>query len=266
VLFEPLAIKGVEFKNRLIRSSIGGKSSFYNGAIGPAFGLFESRFAERGVAGIITATVTVDDRRWSPLEYPKISQDRFIKPFREAVQKVHAHGCRYILQLGDAGGHTQMSLFPEKQDSKTASWGFDMTFGYRNFNSPMTVAEIEQTVANFAEAARRGRDAGFDGVEITASKGYIIHQFLNPATNRRTDAYGGSLEKRFQFLREIVTAVRRKVGDDFLLGIRLSAIDNNYQPMNLRWPIVFPLKDYFIGNGLQENLYFAKELAKLGID
>ncbi|MGH7880911.1 MAG: tRNA-dihydrouridine synthase, partial [Candidatus Binataceae bacterium] len=112
----------------------------------------------------------------------------------------------------------------------------------------------------------RVRETGSDGVEITASKGYMIHQFLNPVTNRRSDRYGGSVEKRFQLLREIVTRVRKTVGDDYLFGIRLSAEDLNYLPINLRLPLVFPLRDYWYGNTLKENLYYAQELEKLGVD
>jgi 2,4-dienoyl-CoA reductase (NADPH2) len=103
-------------------------------------------------------------------------------------------------------------------------------------------------------------------LEITASKGYIIQQFLNPAINRRRDEYGGSADKRFRFLRDVITAVRKKIGGDFLLGIRLSAKDFNYLPFNVRWPIVFPLRHYFIGNDLPETLQYGKELEKLGVD
>ena len=266
MIFEPFSIKNVAFKNRILRSSIGGKTSYYDGTVNPAWKRFEKRFAEQGVAAIISATITVDDRRWAPLEYPKLSQDRFVKSIREAVQAVQAEGCKYILQLGDGGYHTQTSLFPQAEDAKSASSVFDLVFGYRNRSTAMTTEEIQQTVQNFAAAARRVREAGCDGLEITASKGYIIHQFLNPATNRRTDAYGGSVEKRFQFLREIVEAVRNSVGNDFLFGIRLSAVDFNYLPVNIRWPIVFPLRHYFIGNGLKETLYYGQELAKLGVD
>ncbi|MEK7268216.1 MAG: hypothetical protein AAB093_02330, partial [Nitrospirota bacterium] len=72
-----------------------------------------------------------------------------------------------------------------------------------------------------------------------------------------------SVDKRFQFLREIVQAVRQTVGHDFLFGIRLSAVDFNYLPVNFRWPVVFPLRHYFMGNGLKETLYYGQELAKL---
>ena len=93
MLFEPFSIKNVTFKNRILRSSIGGKTCYYDGTVNPAWKRFEKRFAEQGVAGIISATISVDERRWSPLEYPKLSQDRFVKPIREVVQAVQARGC-----------------------------------------------------------------------------------------------------------------------------------------------------------------------------
>lgn len=266
MIFEPFSIKNVQFKNRILRSSMGGKTCYYDGTVSDAWKRFEKRFAEHGVGGIISATVTVDEYRWSPLEYPKISHDRFVKPIREGVQAVQALGCKYIMQLGDAGYHTQMSLFPQAEDSKSASSGFDMQFGYGNRITAMTIGEIQQAVQNFAAGARRVREAGCDGLEITASKGYLIHQFLNPATNRRTDAYGGSVEKRFRLLSDIVKAVRQAVGTDYLFGIRLSAVDFNYLPLNIRWPLVFPLRHYFMGNGLNETLHYGRELAALGVD
>ena len=102
MLFEPFAIRGVEFKYRIVRSSIGGRTSFYDGQVSPAWARFEKRFAEAGVSALISATVSVDERRWSPLEYPKISHDRFIArriidvsrdPFHRALAKAHV-ACR----------------------------------------------------------------------------------------------------------------------------------------------------------------------------
>lgn len=266
MIFAPFTIKNVTFKNRVLRSSIGGRTSYYDGTVTPAWKNFEKRFAEGGVAGIISATIGINKRRLSPLEYPAISDDKFIKPLRDGVRAVQQLGCRYIMQIGDPGGHTHMSLFSEAADAKSASSGVDLVYGYRNRMTPMSVAEIEQEVQNFAEAARRVREAGCDGLEITASKGYLIQQFLNPATNRRRDEYGGSPDKRFRFLRDVVTAVRKKIGDDFLLGIRLSAKDYNYLPFNIRLPLVLPLRHYWIGNDLTQTLQYGRELEKLGVD
>lgn len=266
MLFEPFEIHGVEFKNRLVRSSIGGRTSFYDGRVSPAWARFEKRFAEAGVAALISPTITVDERRWSPLEYPKISHDRFIAPLRNGIRAVQALGCRYIVQIGDAGSHTQMGLFPQSEDHKTASAGFDLVFGYGNRTLAMSADEIAQVVRNFAAGAARARAAGADGVEIAAHKGYLIQQFLNPATNRRRDAYGGSLENRFRLLHEIVEAVRRAVGEDYLLGVRLAAEDRNSLPVNVRWPPVWPPRHFFRGNGFVETLFFGRELAQLGVD
>ncbi len=266
MIFEPFQIKSLHFKNRIVRSSIGGRTSFYDGTVTSAFKNFEKRFAENDVAAIITATISVDDKRASPMEYPKLSDDRFIKPLQDAVKAVQKYDCRYIIQIGDTGGHTHTSLFPQQEDAKSSSTVFDALYGYQNLHQAMTTEEIENTIANFGEAARRVRETGADGLEITASKGYVIQQFLNPGINRRNDKYGGSVENRFRFLEEIVRLARKQVGDDFPLGIRLSSADCNYTPLNVRLPLRFPLKDYFIGNTIKETLYYAKKLKGLGVD
>lgn len=266
MLFDPFTVGNVTFANRILRSSIGGRTSYYDGTVTSAFKHFEERFARHGVGGIISATIAIDEQRLSPLEYPKLSDDGCIGPFAAAIRAVQRHGCRYIVQIGDTGGHTHTALFPKEAASKSASELFDLFYGYTNRTTAMRREEIEALVVRFSEAARRVRAAGADGVEVTASKGYVIQQFLNPATNRRRDEYGGSREKRFRLLADVVTAVRRAVGDDFLFGIRLSDADLNYMPLNLRWPPVFPLRDYFVGNTVDDNLVYARRLAALGVD
>ncbi len=265
-IFEPLEINGVEFPNRLVRSSIGGRYAYYDGTVNPAWARFERRFAENGVGAIVSATITVDDHRWAPIEYPKISDDRFVGPIAEGARAVQAAGARYILQIGDPGYHTQAGLFSEPQDGRSSSGGFDLLYGYQSVRRAMTVGEIEGVVVNFARAAARVRDAGCDGVEVTASKGYLIHQFLNPAVNRRADRYGGSPERRFRLLEEIVTSIRSAVGRDFLFGVRLSARDFNYLPLNLRLPVARPLRDWWFGNDLDTTLGYGRRLRELGVD
>ena len=91
----------------------------------------------------------------------------------------------------------------------------------------MTTADISETVGAFAEGARRAREAGLDGVELHGANGYLITQFLSSAINDRTDEYGGPLENRARFVIEIVKAIRAKVGPDFHLQMKISAIDHN---------------------------------------
>jgi 2,4-dienoyl-CoA reductase-like NADH-dependent reductase (Old Yellow Enzyme family) len=267
-IFEPFKIKNVEFRSRVLRSSLGGRMAYYDGTISPVWKNFERKFAKKEnlLGGIISATIDVDDQRVSPLEYPKLSEDRLIAPLAEGIKAVQDEGCHYIVQLGDTGGHTQTSLLPQQEDGMSASAVFDFYYGYRNLTMPMSVTDIAAEVQKFASAAKRVVKAGARGVEVTASKGYLIHQFLNPATNRRKDGYGGVPKNRFRLLGEVVEAVREAVGKDFLFGVRLSAQDYNYLPLNIRLPPVWPPKDYFMGNTLETTLDYGAWLKGLGID
>src|SRR5215212_7507109 len=145
MIFEPITINNVAFSNRLLRSSIGGRSAYYDGTVTNAWKNFERRFAQHGVGGIVSATLNVDPARWSPLEYPQISADKFIQELMEGVHAVQRKGCRYIIQIGDHGYHTQTSLFSQKADQKSASKGFDLIFGYRTSRSEMSISEIEKS-------------------------------------------------------------------------------------------------------------------------
>jgi 2,4-dienoyl-CoA reductase-like NADH-dependent reductase (Old Yellow Enzyme family) len=274
VLFEPFKIKNITFANRILRSSMGGRTTYYDGTVSPAWVHFEKRFAKGGIAGLISPTISINEARQSPLEYPSLHDDRFIGPLRDAVGEIRAggprgeDGCRYIIQIGDTGAHTHTSLKPQDADRVSASPFFDFQYGYQNSARAMSLDEIRATVSDFEQAARRVVAAGCDGIEITASKGYLIHQFLNPLTNRRTDEYGGSLDKRFQLLDYIVRAVRKAVGPDFLFGVRLSAKDFNNSPPTLRFPLVWPPPPWqaWIGNGLAESTHYARKLEELGVD
>ena len=266
-MMEGFKIKNVPFKNRVLRSSLGGQLAAADGGVTDVWRNFERRFAQTGVAGLVSATVSVSKQRYSPIYYPAISKDDFTRPLADAVARVkEGTDCRYILQIGDPGSHTQTSLFSQVEDGKSASAVFDLLYGYRNSSDTLSKDEIRAIVETYATGARRVREAGCDGVEITASKGYLIHQFLNPGTNRRDDEYGGDEKGRFRLLGEIVRAVREAVGPDFLLGVRMSARDHNFVPVNVRLPPVWPLRHWTMGNDLPETLYFAAELEKLGAD
>ena len=260
----------VTFSNRLLRSSIGGRTAYYDGTVNEAWETFESRFAAGGVGGIISATFTVDDERWSPLEYPAISNDKFVRPLARKINSLQRRypTCRYIIQVGDPGYHTQTSLFRQAADSLTASSGFDFLYGYASGRVQLSVPQIKCTVENFRRAAARVKATGCDGIELTASKGYLVHQFLNPGTNRRNDEYGGSLEDRCRLLKEVVEAIRDAVGREFLFGVRLSSRDYNRHPWLsvLRfgpglWPAAFTR-----GNRLPDMLEVGRWLETLGVD
>ena len=122
----------------------------------------------------------------------------------------------------------------------------------------MTLADIREVVAAFAEGARRARDAGLDGVELHGANGYLITQFLSSGINDRTDEYGGPLENRARFVLDIVRAIRARVGRDFHLQMKISAVDHNNALLFLR--LEHP------GNTLAESVQVCKWLVEAGVD
>lgn len=257
MIFEPMTINGVRFQNRILRSSVGGRTGNYDGTVTDVWKNFERRFAEGGVGGIISTTFHVNQHRLSPPQYPSIAGPKFVPYLRKYIAAIKAgNHCKYILQIGDPGYSTYSSLFAEKADSKSSSCGFDFAFGYNNLRTRMSKPEIEKAIRDFADAAARVQDAGADGVEITITKGYLIHQFLNPAINRRTDRWGGDADRRFELLRQIIAAIRGRVGAGFLLGIRLSGEDLMAKPLALA---LFRLP-WRSGNSLAQMVDYAQRL------
>jgi 2,4-dienoyl-CoA reductase (NADPH2) len=122
----------------------------------------------------------------------------------------------------------------------------------------MTIPQIKETVAQFAEGARRAREAGLDGVELHGANGYLITQFLSSAINDRKDEYGGALENRARFVLEVVRAIRARVGDDFHLQMKISAQEfDDALALFGRGPS---------GNTLEESIQVCKWLVEAGVD
>ncbi|MFT6187399.1 MAG: 2,4-dienoyl-CoA reductase-like NADH-dependent reductase (Old Yellow Enzyme family) [Cryomorphaceae bacterium] len=143
-----------------------------------------------------------------------IFADEQIEGHRRLSAGIKAHGSLAVIQLHHAGMRSPEELIGEKpicpsDNEKTGA-------------RAMTLAEIEQLREDFIAAALRSKECGYDGVEVHGAHGYILTQFLSSDINHRTDHYGGSLENRSRLMFEIVNAIRKKCGSDFLLGVRLS--------------------------------------------
>ena len=184
-----------------------------------------------------------------------IDHDRHIPFWREVGEAVHAHDCKYILQLSHGGrqrdiGGVEYAKGLSSTDESDPMHGFEC--------ERMTVPQIEEVVAAFAEGARRAREAGLDGVELHGANGYLITQFLSSAINDRKDEYGGPLENRARFVLEIVRAIREKVGDDFHLQMKISAVEyDDAVALFHRGPS---------GNTLEESIKVCKMLEGAGVD
>ena len=177
-------------------------------------------------------------RHTSPMEYPKISDDRFIKPLANAIKAVHQYDCRYIIQIGDTGGATHTSLFPQDVDTKSTSSGGYCIWISKPYKA-MTIEEIEQTRENFIQAAAVFRD-GCRWCRNHSDKVISFINFLNPGINRRTDAYGGSIDKRFRLLEKLSPGPVKQWGMIFRSVSDCLASDINRLPVNLRLPVLIP--------------------------
>lgn len=190
-------------------------------------------FATGGFGLILTeATAVVPEGRLSP-EDTGLWNDSQLEAWRPIVDFVHAQGARVAIQLGHAGrkGSTwspfsgrRGSISLEEGGWETVGPGGD-AFGSLAPPRGLSLAEIRDLPGAFAASARRAETAGFDAVEVHAAHGYLLHQFLSPLINQRTDAYGGDFTGRVRLLREVVAAVRSVLPPAKPVLVRISATD-----------------------------------------
>ncbi|HEY2151209.1 MAG TPA: NADH:flavin oxidoreductase [Vicinamibacterales bacterium] len=255
VIFQPLSFRNLTVKNRIFRSNISGRFDNYDGSGTQTRINWEEKFARGGVGAIISSFVPVHPRGRIIPNYATIVSDDRIPFWRALGVAVHQHDCKFILQLSHGGRQRDIPDLehPKGQsstDKKDPLHGFEC--------DRMTIADIKEVVAAFAEGARRARDAGLDGVELHGANGYLITQFLSSAINDRTDEYGGPLENRARFVIDIVKAIRARVGSDFHLQMKISAVEHNNALLAVR--LEGP------GNTLDESVQVCKWLVDAGVD
>jgi 2,4-dienoyl-CoA reductase-like NADH-dependent reductase (Old Yellow Enzyme family) len=232
-LFEPLQLRGVTLRNRIVVSPMCEYSSSDGFANRWHFVHLGSR-AVGGAAIVFTEAAAVSaEGRISPADLG-IYRDEHVPVLREIVDFIHAHGAVAGMQLAHAGFKASTAPPWEGGDPLTPQNG-----GWERVLAPSAIAfkegwivphalstqEIAEVVEQFGAAARRALKAGFRVLEIHGAHGYLLHEFLSPITNKRDDAYGGSFENRTRIMREVVQAVRAQMPPEFPLFVRISASD-----------------------------------------
>jgi len=220
LLFEPIRIGAMEIKNRILMPSMGTLFSM-DQKLNERHCRFYERRAEGGAGVIVAGPVGVDSLGAGAICL-SLREDSYIPAFRDLARRVHEKGARIMVQLFHGGRYT-FSLFIDGQQAIAPSAVKSRYTG--ETPREMTLEEIDQVQEAFAQAARRAREAGIDGVEIIGSAGYLISQFLSPVTNKRTDAYGGSFENRARFAIETIQRVRAAAGNDFTVTMRVPGND-----------------------------------------
>ncbi|MFD8330189.1 alkene reductase [Streptomyces lydicus] len=224
--FDPVDLAGISLANRLVMAPMTRNRATAEGVPTPSMVRY---YTQRASAGLIIteATQTTPVGRGYPLT-PGLHTPEQVAGWRAVTDSVHAAGGTIFAQLWHGGRIGHPVLLPDGllpvAPSPVAAAGQGFTHeGLKDFVTPreLTGQEIAETIAGFATAARNALDAGFDGVEIHGANGYLVHQFLAPNSNLRTDEWGGSDEARARFAIEVVRAVADAIGAH-RTGLRIS--------------------------------------------
>ncbi len=243
-LFTPYRIGELELRNRFVRSATWDASADETGAATDGSVSIFRALADGGVGLIVTGYAYV-----SPLAKAAVGQygihcDGMIAGLRRLVQAAHDGGGKIAVQIMHAGINSHY-LPSNGIEMLAVSSRADTMASHRE----MTDEDVEGIISDFATAAMRGREAGFDAVQLHGAHGYLMSQFLSPLYNRRTDKWGGSAENRRRFHLEVARRVRQALGPDLPLLIKLGLQDADAS-----------------GLSLAEGVETAKRLVEEGVD
>ena len=244
-LFKPLQIGQLQVENRIMMAAIGTNFCTPEGEVTERLKAFFKARAKGGTGLIITEGAYVSQNGKECPHQLGIHNDELLPGLKELADEIHEEGAKVFIQLFHAGRQTLSVL--TGQDIVAPSPIPCMTM--QETPRQLTETEIAQLADAFGQAARRAKEAGFDGVELLAGHGQLINQFLSPYTNKREDEYGGSLENRMRFPLMVLSKIRKAVGKDYPVSCRISARE-------------------FVEGGLDlpESIIFARRLIEEGIE
>ncbi|MGB9698086.1 MAG: FAD-dependent oxidoreductase [Thermodesulfobacteriota bacterium] len=242
LLMQPYRLKNLPLRNRLVMAPMLSRLCYPDGVVSPQLIDYYAARAKGGV-GLIIVEYCYIDQKESKANQGQLGvySDQLIPGLADLTEAIQEWGAKVILQICHAGRSTSAKIMGRQPIAPSAMPSYTGEMARE-----MTLTEIEQIQDAFAEAARRAKTAGFDGVELHGTHGYLLAQFLSPYTNRRQDIYG---QDRRLFALQTLEKVRSKVGNDYLIGYRLSA-------------------EEFVPGGitLEEAQRFACRLEEKGID
>jgi len=219
-VFEPTSIGQMQLKNRIVMPPIGTSYAEEGGAIGQrTLDYYEAR--AKGGVGLIIVEGSAPNPQRTMSHQASLGDDKLIPRWQKLTDAAHKYNARMAIQIM----HSTMENWDGKAVQVSPSLVIVPTRVMGVLGGPpheLTEEEIAERVGWFASAARRAREAGFDGVEIHGAHQYLVAAFLSSATNQRKDKYGGSVENKARFLVEIIQAVREEVGPDFPVWVRLN--------------------------------------------
>lgn len=217
-LFQPLEIREMTLRNRIVAAPIGPTVSLtLDGYIVEKSKRYIEARAKGGAALIYAPACSIDPRGRLTDDHPRLDDDRFIAGLSELAQLIHEHGAKAAAQLFHPGREARAEIIHLQPVAPSAIPG-------RSGQLPKELmpSEIRGIVAQFAKAAERAKKARFDGIEIHGGHAYLVAQFLSSFSNKRQDAYGGELRNRARLLLEIIKVVKELVGQNYPVWCRIN--------------------------------------------
>ncbi|MFH1092420.1 MAG: NADH:flavin oxidoreductase [Pseudomonadota bacterium] len=251
ILFEPIKIGSLEVPNRFVRSATNDGGADEKGFVTDRQVELYTRLGQSGLGLIISGALNVQVRGQIMPFQKVIVGDEYIPGLTKLTAAAHKHGACLAAQLYHGGAEAGRLATARGLTAVAPSYlGDDPHFPlFKADYARLSEEEIRDLIRDFGQAARRAREAGFDAVQVHAAHGYIFSQFLSPYTNRREDQWGGTLDNRLRFHREVFKEMRRQAGEDYPLMIKLGVEDS-----------------FSGGLEFEEGRQAAKILAELGFD
>lgn len=218
-LFTPFKIGSVELKNRLFVPGMGTNLAEPNGEAGPTLIKYYTERAKGGFGLIITECTAITKEGKSLIYECGLWDDSLIPSYQKLTASVHEAGAKIFQQIRHTGRETELHYTEGRELQGVSPIPCPSC---QTMPHAMTTQEVYKMIGTYVQAAVRSRKMGFDGIEVHASHGYLPAQFLSGHANKRTDEFGGTLHNRMRFLRLIIQGIRRELGRDYPLVIRIS--------------------------------------------
>lgn len=219
-LFEPISVGPMSLRNRVVMTAINLQYT-PGGVVTDRLIDFYSARARGGVGLIVVGGAEIDDQAAGRDLMLSIKDDRYVPGLRRLTTAIRREGAKTAVQLYMAGAYSFCGL----KGLPTLAPSEYFSHFSRQKTTAMTLDDIERVQEDFVQATRRAKEAGFDGVEVLASAGYLLCQFLSPKTNKRDDDYGGPLENRMRFALETIRRIRREAEPEMAVIVRVAGND-----------------------------------------
>jgi len=243
-VFEPIKINQIELANRFVRSATWEGMAGDDGSVSDKLVDTMAVLAKGGVGLIIPGHIYVKPEGKATPWQTGIDKDELVPGLKKLTDAVHSNGSKVVAQISHAGNFTSEAI-----TGQTPVVVSDFDGVAKEPRKELSETDIQDVIDAFTQAARRAKEAGFDGVQLHSAHGYLLSQFLSPQFNRRKDNYGGAIENKARIHLEIYQAIRKVVGSDFPIIMKINGTDGTKS-----------------GLALEESVQVGKLMADSGLD